>query len=67
MWNMYPSRFAVEHGAGADSPGCDLDDPRDLQGFADEVAEPVVAARIGRSSRTDPGNSGASPYNDRTR
>jgi hypothetical protein len=64
---MYPSRFAVAHGAGFDSFGCDLDDLRAPPGFADELAEPVVAARAARSSSTNLGNSVANPYSDHIR
>jgi hypothetical protein len=64
---MYPSRIAVAHGIGADSFGCDLDDLRAPRDFADELAEPAVAARTGRSSSTNPDSSVANPYSDHTR
>jgi hypothetical protein len=56
---MYPSRFAVALVGCADSFGCDPDDLRDLQGSADEVAVPAVAARAERFLSTDPGSSAA--------
>jgi len=64
---MYPSRFAVAHGVVVDSLGYDHGDLRAPRDFADALGEPAVAARTGRSSSTNPGNSVANPYSGHTR